>query len=151
MNQANVRPWALAKVENAIVAQSLQLRAAWGTPCVQFGPGGWPVYLEGGSTYPGGVHSNDPVRAYVYTAGATYVGWSQAFSHEVLEMLVDPSTGVYYSYAGESAALEIADPVEEHDYRLDGVWVSDFVLPAYFAGATLGLCTPSQTAVRNAR
>ncbi len=61
---------------------------------------------QGGSTYPGGVHSNDPVRAYVYTAGATYVGWSQAFSHEVLEMLVDPSTGVYYSYAGESAALE---------------------------------------------
>ena len=36
--------------------------------------------------------------------------------------------------------LEVADPVEERAYRLDGVWVTDFVLPAYFAGATLGAC-----------
>ncbi len=144
INQANVRPWALAKVENAVVVQSLQLRAAWGTPCVQFGAGGWPIYLKGGSTYPWGEHfynlPDGPPYAYVYTGATTYVGWSQSFSHEALEMLVDPTTAVVYSYQGETAPLEVSDPVEAHAYRLDGVWVSDFVLPAYFAGAALGEC-----------
>lgn len=56
-------------------------------------------------------------------------------------MLVDPTTSVCYEYEEEAAALEVADPVEQNAYRLDGVWVSDFTLPSYFAGATLGVCT----------
>ena len=40
-------------------------------------------------------------------------------------------------------------PVEERGYKLDGVYVSDFVFPAYFAGAPTiptGGCDPSQGA-----
>ena len=41
VNQAKIRTRVLARVERAVAAQSLQVRAAWGTPCVQFAPGGW--------------------------------------------------------------------------------------------------------------
>ncbi|HUA43579.1 MAG TPA: hypothetical protein VMA77_00015 [Solirubrobacteraceae bacterium] len=144
VDQTNVRPSALAQVENAIVAQSLQLRAAWGTPCVQFGPGGWPVYLQHGSTE-WGVHYGPAPHAFVYTDGLPYGMWSQVFSHEILEMLEDPTTGTAYHYDGTGSALEVADPVEERAYRLDGVWVSDFVLPAYFAGAQYLPCATEVT------
>jgi hypothetical protein len=140
INQANVRPWALAKVERAMVDQSLQLRAAWGTPCVQFAGGGWPLYLWiGGTVY--GYHYTDPIRMEVYTGGYTSPAWSETFSHEIVETLVDPSTGrsYYDPYHWLPVTMfglvEVADPVEERGYRLDAIWVSDFVLPAYFAGA----------------
>ena len=148
----NVRPWALAEVENAVVAQSLQLRAAWDTPCVQFGPDGWPLYLKDDSVLPSGAHYGSPTRAYVYTAGiVTADGWSVPFSHEAIEMLVDPTTSVCYEYEEEAAALEVADPVEQNAYRLDGVWVSDFTLPSYFAGATLGFVRSRRPAAKSAR
>src|SRR6185312_7752920 len=108
VNLANVRPVALAKVENAMVDQSLQLRAAWGTPCVQFGAGGWAVTLT-----PDGVqHNSDGSTSFttsgehcgplgvprftcystqtsltVDTATLSYMTWARAFSHEVAEAL----------------------------------------------------------------
>jgi hypothetical protein len=74
------------------VAQSLQLRAAWGTPCVHLGARGWPLYLWIGRTE-WGVHywSGEPY-AFVYTDGLPYIASSQAFSHEVIEALVEPTT-----------------------------------------------------------
>lgn len=147
VNQANVRPSALAKVENAIVAQSLQLRTAWGTPCVQFERGGWPLYL---STDGASDHVTGPVID-VPTGGLSYLAWSSTFSHEVVEALVDPATTLGYMRETDGvwsgSNLEVADPVQERAYRLDGVYVSDFVLPAYFAGAlymAAGGCDPSQ-------
>lgn len=122
VNQAHVRAFALARVENAVVAQSLQLRAAWGTPCVQFAADGWPLYLRVGGPYPSGVHYGAPTRILVYTAGVvTDTGWSQSFSHEIMETLVDPTTTVDYQYGGETALLEVADPVEQNAYRLGDV------------------------------
>jgi hypothetical protein len=141
INEAHVRQWALARIEDAVSQQSLQLRTAWGTPCVEWGSGGWPLYLRGGSGEGLGVHSFDS-RPYaeVWTNGLPYIAWSQPFSHEVIEMLVDPIAEVDYTEDGVSSQLEVADPVDERAYRLDGVWVSDFVLPSWFAGATLGAC-----------
>jgi hypothetical protein len=140
VNQANAQPWALAKVENAVTDQSLQLRAAWGTPCVQFAAGGWPVYLQVGGTE-WGVHYTQPTRAFVYTAGLPYTAWSTVFSHEVVEMMVDPTTtNTYTANDANGGPIEIADPVDQRAYRLDGVWVQDFVTPAYFAGANYGVC-----------
>lgn len=60
--------------------------------------------------------------------------WSITFSHEVLEMIVNPKvrrialnalSGVYFE-------LEIGDPVEIYHYTIDGIEVSDFVYPAWF-------------------
>lgn len=140
VNQAKVSPFALAKVERAIVDQSVQLRAAWGTPCVQFAAGGWPVYLRIGGTE-WGVHYGDPTRAVIYTGGLPMVAWSTPFSHEIVEMLVDRGAQIGVMHAGGNwGTLEVADPVEHRAYRLDGVWVSDFALPAWFAGGEIGTC-----------
>jgi hypothetical protein len=139
INQAHVRPRALARVERAVSAQSMQLRAAWGTPCTRFAAGGWKLYLKGGGGEPHGEHDffGQPY-ALVWTSGATAEGWSRDFSHEVIEMVEDPTLDVRYMRYGSTWQREIADPVEGLGYRLDGVYVSDFVTPLWYAGASTG-------------
>ena len=142
VNQANVRPAALALVENAVVAQSLQVRAAWDTPCVVFGPGGWKLYLKTGAAgEPWGEHFSNRGLPYllVWTGALTLQAWSTDFSHEIVETLVDP-VNAHYIRDLVSNQLEVADPVEHHAYQLRRVYVSDFVLPAWFAGAQTGDC-----------
>src|SRR5438552_2007786 len=56
VNQAKVQPRVLARVERAVAAQSLQVRAAWGTPCLRFGAGGWRLYLKVGGAQPHADH-----------------------------------------------------------------------------------------------
>jgi hypothetical protein len=132
VDQARVKPAVLAGVTGAITAQSLQLRAAWGTPCVIFAAGGWRLYLKVGGQ-PHGLHLwyGQPY-ALVWTGGGTAESWSRDFSH------VDPETDRSVYHDGVGQIVEVADPVEWDGYRLNGVFVSDFVLPAWFAGATTG-------------
>jgi hypothetical protein len=138
VDQAQVAPSVLGRVTHAISAQSMQLRAAWGTPCVTFGPGGWRVYLKIG-LQAHGVHLwHGAPYAIVWTGVGTVESWSRDFSHEILEMLVDPETNRSVFVDGVGRMVEVADPVEWYGYRLDGVYVSDFVLPTWFAGATTG-------------
>jgi hypothetical protein len=139
VNQARVRPKALARVERAVSAQSMQLRAAWDTPCARFEAGGWKLYLKGSGGEPRGEHDfyGQPY-ALVWTSGATAEGWSRDLSHEVIEMLEDPGLDVRYMRDGSTWQREIADPVDGLGYRLDGVYVSDFVMPARYAGASTG-------------
>jgi hypothetical protein len=139
VNQANVRPSTLAKVERAVAAQSLQLRAAWGTSCAQFAPGGWKLYLKVAGIEPHGEHDfyGQPY-ALVWTSGATAEGWSRDFSHEVIELLEDPTLDARYLHNGSTWQREIADPVTRLGYRLGGVYVSDFVTPLWYAGASTG-------------
>jgi hypothetical protein len=137
VNQAHVRPAALARLERALTAQSLQLRAAWGTPCAQFGPGGWKLYLKVGGYAAHGEHYFDGMPyAIVWTSGAPLEGWSRDCSHELLEMLEDPTLDVRYYRDSSTWMREVVDPVEWAGYSLDGVYVSDFVLPAWYAGAS---------------
>lgn len=62
--------------------------------------------------------------------------WQTTLSHEVLEQLADPftSTCAVVPFQGRPAAIEyeVADPVENDTYLIDGVPVSNFVLPAWF-------------------
>lgn len=67
--------------------------------------------------------------AYVY---ASLGKWTVTLSHEVLEMLADPEGTEVVLHGGNAIALEVADPVEEQTYTIDGVIVSDFVYPAFF-------------------
>lgn len=140
INNAYVRPQALLKVEDAMVAQSLQLRAAWGTPCVQFAPNGWAFTLQvgqittnddGSTSYSlAGNHfyNSGIVSASISTGGLPYTAWARAFSHEVLEALVDPGLITRWRFG----LTEVCDPVENLTYQLGGIPVSDFVLPSYF-------------------
>jgi hypothetical protein len=61
------------------------------------------------------------------------VPWTSTASHEILEALVDPNLarGVFCAN-GKWAALEICDGVEADRYQIDGITVSNFVLPGYF-------------------
>jgi hypothetical protein len=84
---------------------------------------------------------------------------SDALSHEIAEVIGDPPCN-RYSQQGEDGqgpnglfATEIADPTQEDWYEIDGVSVSNFVLPSFFAtGAAapwtyLGNLDPSKETV----
>jgi hypothetical protein len=61
--------------------------------------------------------------------------WSVTMSHELLEMLGDPTINLTAQVAqDELVAYENCDPVEADSlgYAIDGVQVSDFVTPAWF-------------------
>lgn len=62
--------------------------------------------------------------------------WSVTFSHELLEMLVDPNINLtaFDEDGGRAYMYEVCDAVEADSlgYDIDGVTVSDFVLPGWF-------------------
>ncbi|HJU18987.1 MAG TPA: hypothetical protein VJ770_21235 [Stellaceae bacterium] len=73
--------------------------------------------------------------------------WTVTASHELLEMLADPEINltVFVQDSDESGRLyayEVCDAVESVAYPIDGVPVSDFVLPSYFEPGTAG-ATPA--------
>lgn len=58
---------------------------------------------------------------------------SVTISHEVLELLADPNTArVAISWDGKFWLYEVADAVEQDIYLINGIKVSNFVLPPYF-------------------
>jgi hypothetical protein len=112
----------------------------WGTPgTVYFGeaPGdAWKVYLQDGLDQPGdlGYHLDDAgnPEARIDIQGSVNAGddWRTVVSHELLETLADPLTTRMGSDG--ITIVEVCDPVEETLYLIDGLVVSNFVLPAYF-------------------
>ena len=91
-----------------------------------------------GSGVPGPLWQGQPY-VIVDTGGATYDSWSYAFSHEIMEMLVDPTDADYYVWPnGARQLLEVCDPVEGYTYEIVGVNVDDFTLPAAWSGAPSG-------------
>ena len=70
------------------------------------------------------------IWATVYPSSG--VAWTWSASHELLEMLDDPTGRVWTG----AAHREICDPVETVGYFIRGV--SDFVTPAYFGPASSG-------------
>lgn len=68
--------------------------------------------------------------------------WTVTFSHELLEMLADPNINLcaFDEEAGRLYAYEVCDAVEADDlgYDIDGVTVSDFVLPSWFEPMHVG-------------
>ena len=75
-------------------------------------------------------------------------GWTLAASHELLEMLVDPARDRLIigppppGWTGASASVEylaaVCDPCQRDTYAIDGIAVSDFVLPGYYQAAAGG-------------
>ncbi len=67
--------------------------------------------------------------------------FSTTLSHELLEMLADPGVNLYaLGFYRDKAdkrrqafvSYEVCDPVEASSYRIDGVPVSNFVLPEWY-------------------
>lgn len=61
------------------------------------------------------------------------VPWSSTLSHEALELLADPYIGSWAQMGNRRwTAWEVCDAVENDSYLIDGVAMSDFLLPAWF-------------------
>jgi len=80
-------------------------------------------------------------RVMLQQAKHCLTGWTSTASHELLEMLVNPDTqlGVFVydpAVGGRVYQCEVCDPCQDDAfcYKIDGIWVSDFVYPAWFDG-----------------
>lgn len=105
-----------------------------------------PQGLDGGVE---GYHDESKagqLRAYVFKSVSDQFGepWTVTASHELCELVGNPYT-TFYAYGRHPTKnyvvfywRELADAVQERTYSVDGVQVSDFVLPAYFDRARKG-------------
>ena len=118
----------------------------WGTPAEiieakEIPKGFWGLVFLDAADAPDAIGYHDltldglPLgKVFVKTTMADKASVSVTASHELVEMLVDPginlcalksSTGIIY-------ALEVADPVEETDFLVDGIAMTNFVYPSWF-------------------
>jgi hypothetical protein len=75
-------------------------------------------------------------KVFVKTILADHASVSVGATHEICEMAVDPwLNGAYQDPHGVFWAGEICDPVEDdqYGYQIDGILVTDFVTPNWFA------------------
>jgi len=102
------------------------------------------IYLTDGQADFGGVHEdiklNTGVDIPFALVGCVDSNWTVVFSHEVLELLADPWGKRMARRPKENQIwiVEVCDPCEADNfaYDIDGVNVSDFILPAYFDDTT---------------
>lgn len=101
--------------------------------------GTWALKIVDSLPGAGGVHLDD--NGQPYAAAVTGPELSIAISHELLEMLVDPFGNRFTPAADIDPAggrqqvfylVEVGDPCEVSSYEIDGVQVSDFILPSFY-------------------
>ncbi len=91
-------------------------------------------------------HNSGVPFGFVFTDIAAAIGepWSVTLSHEALELLADPECNLLckgpHPDPGQKGRMvfhwfEMCDAVQAESYEIDGVAVSNFVLPLYFTGA----------------
>jgi hypothetical protein len=77
-------------------------------------------------------------KVFVGTDPKQRESWVHTASHELLEMLADPDISALVLAHPNATTLrfyarEVCDPVDPLGYDVDGITVSDFVYPAWFA------------------
>lgn len=117
----------------------------------------WPLYIQDNTDMlgAGGYHyetllATPFARVFAVTDQSMGINWTVALSHEILEMLVDPSGTMRVLNSSNIYILEeVCDPVQANTYQIGNVAVSDFVFPAWFSVSgtspydQLGLITSS--------
>jgi hypothetical protein len=111
-------------------------------------PDEWPIFLNRHSSDASalGFH-DDPAGGHVY--GRVFVGdcirygisWTVDLSHEAAEMRGNPTLDKTFKMPdGRLSLWELADPVEDDSFAIDvdGVKLSDFVMPDYWSSKTVG-------------
>lgn len=112
------------------------------------GQGIWPIYLQDNSDAPGALGYHEDTgnvpdgRVFARTTMRYHQSWTVDFTHEFIEMMVDPTTDRWAPLPGMpgwSVIVEPGDPVEadELGYTIPlasgaKVLVSDFALPSYY-------------------
>ena len=78
-----------------------------------------------------GYHSSIDYNAYVDCGKCEPLGiTTRVASHEVLEVLSNDTAS--------KTGYELADPVNNYGYFIDGIEMSDFIYPSYFIRGSLG-------------
>ena len=119
----------------------------WGTQArlvkaAHFLPGAWAMaFLDNADVQNAlGYHDLTPdglplSKVFVQTTLRAGQKVSVTACHELAEMLVDPAINLCStSPKGLIYAYETADAVEEEEFNIDGIAMSDFVYPAWFEG-----------------
>ncbi len=117
----------------------------WGTPAklvksIDPKPGCWHLVFLDKPEQPGSSSFHDitfkgmPIaKVFVKPAIKSGEVISVTASHELLEMLVDPSAALWTDGPhGAKWAYEVCDVVEDDKIDFNGIEMSDFVYPAYF-------------------
>ena len=118
----------------------------WGTPAklvrtTDFQKGAWAMVFLDNADQPRALAYHDltpdglPVsKVFVKTTLDDKQLVSVSASHELVEMLVDPAINMLTTGPDPKLiyAYESADPVEESDFPVNGIAMSNFVYPAYF-------------------
>jgi hypothetical protein len=134
----------LARVLGRFVDE--HLAPVWNVGCRltvadEFSPEAWTIafFRDLDQTRELGYHDLSRARvpfARISTASLAARGWplSLIASHELAELLVNPMLERTCRGAdGRVWAVEICDPVDEERFEVDGLPLSDFVYPAWFA------------------
>lgn len=108
--------------------------------------GAWVMSVLDDSDQAGalGYHSEDAagrIYARVFVAPCLEYGVepSTTLSHEIVETYCDPDVDRWVDTGrGYSVPYEACDPVEGNSYLIDGVYVSDFVTPAWYDTRVVG-------------
>lgn len=118
----------------------------WGTPAklvktTDFQKGAWAMVFLDNADQPGALAYHDltpdglpEAKVFVKTTLDDKQLVSVSASHELVEMLVDPAINILTTGPSPKIiyAYESADPVEETNFPVDGIQMSNFVHPAYF-------------------
>lgn len=127
----------------------------WGTPAhliqtSDFVANAWAIEFLDDADSPGALAYHDltpgglPLsKVFVKTTLQAGDQVSVSASHELVEMLVDPAINIYSTGAnpGEFLAYESADAVEETQFDVLGIPMSNFVYPSFFEGFRKPLST----------
>lgn len=100
------------------------------------------VYLVDQATLPGALGYHD-LNTRAIPVGFVFIldlnEWTSTLSHEVLELIVDPTVNIFVPGPDPRDAAnvvlhayEVCDAVERTSYDIDNVRVSNFVTPEYF-------------------
>lgn len=124
----------------------------WGSPCTVVAanavpPGHWGiVFLDDADQADAEGYHDDTAdgvplsKVFVKTTIEAGDKVSVTASHELAEMLVDPATNLIASNEDGSMlyAYEVCDAVEETEFPVNGIAMSNFVLPSWFEGFRAG-------------
>lgn len=147
VDRARIARRELGAVKRALTVQvDRDLDRYWPAGRLRFARSGWTITIEPSNEVEreDGLHSiNQEGRPYALVAHS--YDWTVALSHELLELVTDP----YLNRWIGDRLTEICDPVQNVDYVIDGVRVSDFVFPGWFrtvrrAGAYLSWTRPTR-------
>jgi len=107
--------------------------------------GTWAIEIVDSLDGPAGVHLDGQGQPYAEAVNDNQL--SITVSHELLEMLVDPDGTRFIQaadldpYSGGQQVdylVEVCDPCDVYSYMIDGVQVSDFVLPSFYDSNAAG-------------